>query len=397
MSKPIVYRDKKTRKISTISRKNKAKVAPEILPPRYLLESVDNHFYRIGLCPTPYNYSESMRRRKKNYHPIFIISVIIFQVIKSSVSLLFDDRFVSILFGDFSRMLGMSAHINIHLIFFCLMNLFSIANWYFNHKNNRVPKILDIFLMMSGKESPESVGLNDSKLIQSLVKKTKILHKVVQFFTERMIPFGGVVIMFGTYLIEAQLYETAIFGTANTIHYSFLMHHGYNITLFEAIYFHIICIYLKHRIRKINEKIIKVKRVRSDLAHLKMLEELYKQIDEYNKFISIYILEICVFMSVNSLFMLYVAIFSDVNLIFALVYYLSSTLLTTLLLYVLHNASSVNSEAYKSYRILNSIYVKYYRNKKPLMNSLLIKLKASPSNHYYIIHKLSYFSPRYFQ
>ena len=93
------------------------------------------------------------------------------------------------------------------------------------------------------------------------------------------------------------------------------------------------------------------------LLTLKSMDLLYKEIDGYNRqFWSKYLLSF----GIQAVFLLYITAFVPMNLILKMISFFIFIGTMTFFLFVILNASSVNFESKKSYKILNSLYVSYY-------------------------------------
>ena len=129
----------------------------------------------------------------------------------------------------------------------------------------------------------------------------------------------------------------------------------------------LICHYIKCKIRAINNRIrdsVKLKRRLNIRRMHSNLNSIYTEINEYNEiFFSKYYLSVWLFLGSFNIFLLYIAIFQDILLIFVIIYMYAFVLLFSLFSFLILNASSVNSEANKSYKLLNSLFVCYFSAK----------------------------------
>ena len=352
------------------------------------LKLLDSHLNRVSLYYTHYSKIDGNKRGiHLLYHPIVITSVFVIQLIKCFINVLISDPILLLWTGDWTRVYNIRVHANIGIILLCLLSLSWVALLYFNYKIGVEPTFLRLFQMMSGSVPPKVVGLKDITIIESLINKTRIILKAVEFNNRWLIIPFGILLSLGTYLTKATLLQTLLFGILNSIFYAMVLYHGFNIMLYQGFYFYIICIYLRFRIRKLNENLVKTKSWSSlSLSSvLREIDSLYKQINEYNdSFWSKYFATFWLFFGSLILFLLYISLFSKIYIIFNLMFCYGFILLMTFFLFVILNASSVNSEANKSHKILNSIYVSLYckkniviKNKRLPLRQLLIKLKAS--------------------
>jgi len=164
------------------------------LPSELVIDSVDNHLYRIGLCLTT---QHTIKRRKFIYKPIIVFTILFTQLIKNIIDLFVRDRNWSIYSGLlFLRLMNMNFHFNILMIIFIGFSISSQIIWFYNYKNDIKPTFLKVFQMMSGFITPVSIGLTNHKQIIALTKRTRILFKIIQFNTDILIPIFCIALSF---------------------------------------------------------------------------------------------------------------------------------------------------------------------------------------------------------
>ena len=368
----------------------------KVLAENVCLKSADNHLYRIGLCFSPYNSNEWSKRRNALHNPILISSIFVIQIIKSIVNLLVSDPKAFVWNGDFTRVFHLRIHFNIAFILFSVMTLSSTTIWYSNYKSGVEPTFLRLFQMISGSVPPLRLGLRDSKEVLAIIRRTEVFMKFADFNCQKLFISFALILMLGTYLLEATLIETLVFGIPYAIHLAFVAYYGFSIMLYQGFYFDIICYYLRLRLRKINRSLVTIKTSTSSSlsmgSTLRQIDLIYKQIIDYNQFLSKYLLQFWLLLSSLTLFFLYISIFAKTNPFFSIILTYAFILFMSYLLFVILNASSVNSEANKSHKILNSIYVSFYSNKSQMkgkrmpLRCLLMKLKVRFFNNLVFYH-----------
>ena len=355
--------------------------ANKVLPTNVSLKSVDNHLFRIGLSFNHYTNDESLKKRHFFYNPILINTFYFIQIIKSIVNLIVLDPKLVIWNGDFARALGIRVQYNIIMLLFAAMNMSSSLIWYYNYYNGINPEHLRLFQMMSGQIPPKHLGLIEKKQILSLIRKTKYL---VKFAHSNSIFIGSFAIALipGTMYTQATLLDYLFYGMPNTLHLFLFLYYAYNYCLYQGFYFYITCVYIRNKIKRLNESLLRNETPIQ--STFKSMDLLYKEIHRYNRiFWSKYFLNFWIFWGSIMVFLLYCAAFVPMNLVFKFMYSYAFTVFMIFFLFVILNASSVNSESKKSYKILNSLYVSYYssqririRGKRIYLRAILIQLKV---------------------
>ena len=346
--------------------------ANKVLPTNVSLKSVDNHLFRIGLSFNHYTNDESLKKRHFLYNPILINSILLIQLIKSIVNLIVLDPMLVIWSGDFARALGIRIHVNILLILVTSVNLSSSLIWYYNYIKGNDTKHLRLFQVMSGQISPNHLGIYDKQQILPLIKKTRIFLKMTVFNSWIFLAFGSVLTL-GT-MTEATLWEYLLFGIANTLHFGSFDYHTTNLALNQCFYFHITCVYLRNKIKRFNDMLLKNKI--SIHSTFKSIDSLYKEIDGYNRlFWSKYLLTFWVFWGSIEIVLLYCGLFQPMLLFFKITFLYVFIVNLLFFLFVVLSASSVNFEAKKSHKLLNSLYVSYYSNQRIRIRGKRINLR----------------------
>ena len=356
-----------------------------ILPQNVIISSAENNLYRIGLCLT----SKSPLNRNKLHNPllIFIVNSIVF--IKCLISLLIpnDYKYLFIIIGDFSYFLGIKIHFNIAVALYILLAITSQLIYYYNYKNDIKPTFLKVFEMMSGLVSPKSIGLTNEKQIYKLINLTKKLFFICELFVKIPVPLLMFITSNIIFIINFSVMDIIIFGIPNSLLWSLCVYYIFSINVWQVIYFYIICSYIKIKIKELNEKILimtkkKILLRKTFLQIIHSLNSLYSEINEYNtKFWSKYLLSIWLIMGslINSV--IFMIFFSQINKFFKipLIYGLFILIITFLL--IINTSSSVNYEANKSYKLLNSLMVSNARFYTKTICYTIPRILAQQSNN----------------
>jgi hypothetical protein len=145
------------------------------LPKEMILNSAENHFYRIGLSLA----SVGVKKRRFLYNPFLVFIVNILALIKSTFSVLLPEEngYLLLINGDFAHFLGLKNNFNTTPILLTLTSLSSQLIYFYNYKNDIKYSFLKLFEMMSGLVLSKSIGLTKIEEIYKLVKQLKMLFK----------------------------------------------------------------------------------------------------------------------------------------------------------------------------------------------------------------------------
>ena len=348
------------------------------LPPELTVESVDDILYRIGLS---FDSIRDRPKRKLKDHPIFVLIVNLIILIKDiiAVSLEEENDIGFKIVGAYGYFIGLRKQMC--LLSYLMTSLIAGSQliYYYNYRNGIKPTFLRVFQMMSGLVSPKSLGLTDGKEVTKLVKTMKRLYWIIRFNTDRVLIFFGPIFTLTIYFFYGQPYDTIKFGIYNAILLFFWANHYFNLFLYQFFVFYIICLYLKMKINSLNERLIEMKRRKRFIRireTLQSFDSLYLEINEYNTtFWSKFLILIWLIFSSQITLILNLILFLDINLALLLLFSYFLFLLIQIFLFVIFTASSVNTSANKSYKILNSLFISYSkRNCRPL--NVFTKLKV---------------------
>ena len=350
----------------------------QLLPQNLVIVSAETYLYRIGLSLTTKSY---VKRPKLN-HPLLVFIVTVISIIKIAISLFFSEnnKYYFIIVGDFGYFFGVRFHFNISAILYMLLALSSQLIYYYNYKNDIKPNFLKIFEMISGFVSPKSIGLSNEKEILHLLKVSKFLFIITKFISQNVIPIAAFMINIIPILLQCSTSETLIFGLPNSLLFSLCCYYVFSINVWQVLYFYIICLYFKIKLKDIYNKVFATLRNgRYIIQIIRSLNSIYLEIHENNSiywskyFLTIWFLYVSMIITNMS-----GVLFSETTIILKLM--ISYTLLQFIIIFiiVINTASSVNFEANKIYLLLNRLMV--YQNKsksKSFKNSLISYMKVN--------------------
>jgi hypothetical protein len=137
-----------------------------------------------------------------------------------------------------------------------------------------------------------------------------------------------------------------------------------NINLSQMTYFYIICLYLKLKLRNVNNNIRKFFEKNYKMTNRRMknilisLDSIISEINTYNNDLwskHLMIVLISVILALD--FALFEVIFGKMSLFFKMLLFYGSCILFLLLIILINIASSVSFEANKSYNLLNKLFI----------------------------------------
>src|SRR5882724_12911957 len=170
------------------------------LPPELVIDSVENHLYRIGLCLE--NNNNNKKRSFMN-KPIVVFTLLLFHLIKCLTHLYIKSD--SDLFIYFAVIEEIKVFLNICVIFLMNFLISLIVIWFHNYMNDIKPTFLKVFQMMSGFITPVSIGLTNHKQIIDLIKRTRILFKIIKMNNKFIVPIFACSYYISQYIIKCNI------------------------------------------------------------------------------------------------------------------------------------------------------------------------------------------------
>jgi hypothetical protein len=349
-----------------------------LLPKDKIINTAGTHLYRIGLSL----FTNGFKKRNRFYNPMFIFLLSLSALIRALISLSIPDseEFMFLIIGDFSYIFGLKTHWNLYIILLTLLAIISQIINYIDYKNKTKPLYLKPFKMMSGLISPQTIGFTEEKDVNKILRDSTILFNLCHLITDLIIPLGTIITVNTTFGLKCTLMQMIIFVFPHSLHYALYVHSVHNIIFWQLIYFHLICYYLKTKLKNLNEKlktnaIMKSKNF-NPLNIMKSLNSVYSEITEYDqKYWSKFLFLFWILFTLIINTFLYSALFGKLNIIVGLIFKLGIIMLICALLLVISTASSVNSEANKSYKLLNSSLFLIYRKRIKLSTRMKVCVK----------------------
>jgi hypothetical protein len=347
------------------------------VPQSIAFNSIDNHLYRIGLSLISKNHE----KRSRFYNPLLILSVNTICLIKCIVSLLLSEENEKLLIinGDFAHFFRSKTHFNVAALLGFLSTLLQQLIYYYNSKNNINPTDLKVFDMMSGLVSPKSIGLTNGEEIYKLIKESKLWFSFCRCNIQILVPIFGLLNLL-PFVLNCSALNTIIFGIPHSLLYAIGLHYVCTINVWQIFYFRLICRYIKIKFKESNDfvsqlifrrTLIKWKKV---LRIIRNLDAEYSELDKCDQEIwSKYLLIIWLIVGTLINFSLYSVFFAQMNVINRLMGGYCTAFSFLAFLFIIINASSVNYEGNKMYKLLNHFMV--YNSSSRLRFSTKIKVK----------------------
>jgi hypothetical protein len=370
------------------------------VPQSIAFNSIDNHLYRIGLSLI----SKNEEKRSRFYNPLLILIVNTICLIKSIVSLLLSEENEKLLIinGDFAHFLGSKTHLNVPVLLGFLLTLIQQFIYYYNSKNDINLTDLKLFDMMSGLVSPKSIGLTNGEEIYKLIKESKLWFSFCRCNIQILVPIFGLSNLL-PFVLNCSAWDTIIFGIPHSLLFAIGLHYVCTINVWQIFYFLLICRYIKIKFKESNDivsqlifrrKLIKWEKVSTIIRNL---DAKYSELDKFNQeFWSKYLLSIWLMAGTIINFSLYSVFFSEMNLINKLMSGYSTVFAFLAFIFIITNASSVNYEANKMYKLLNHIMV--YNSSSRLRfsrrNHLMIAYSTKIKVKSYLIIKLEFYKKK---
>jgi hypothetical protein len=332
----------------------------KILPPDIALKSADKCLQKIGLSL----FRDPLTKRSKTHNPILMLIIESNFFLQFFVSLIIpeENRKQFLLIGDLGHFYKARVHCAIACCFMIQIPIFSQILHYYNYKNNIKPTYLKLFEMISGSVPPLSIGLTEREDVFRLLKISKFLFFIPKFMPIVMF-FAALLFGLITYIQNLNINHPIILSiiSVQSLLFGCACYYLYSIVITQLVYYHLICYYLKLKIKRINDGLknnLKSKNGFNSAKKIRSLNKIYEEIDDYNNnYWSKFLL--CIWISIVSIIstFVYLSIFREMEIINKLIVICVAVLFICFLLLVINTSSSVHSESNKTYRLLNSCIV----------------------------------------
>ena len=334
------------------------RIMTKLIPPEIIVEGIDDVLYDIGLSLT--STRDVQTPRKLIYHPLVVLSITALVVIQHVIAIFVDQdhRILLNLMGSPGDFFGVKVLTNWFLIQFTLISIFSQIIFYYNYVKGVDNTFIKIFQMMSGKRLPSSIGLKNQQDVFKLINITRKLNWVIKLNNKYNITTLTFVFYFLVYLVNNDILNTLVYGVPNSILMTIWDHHCMNIFGYQFLYFNIICVYIKIRIKEKNAILLEMTKGKQFIRIQnipKTFDALYREINDYNvTYWSKFLFNIW-FNYGTVIIILIIIVVKLPSLHLKLMILYPVLIHSIIFLFIILTAASVNSEANKTYKILNSL------------------------------------------
>ena len=201
---------------------------------------------------------------------------------------------------------------------------------------------------------------------QSFKQQNKLKHQCA--WLSRLEVLNKVTFMMGVTInglptvIFEDLTTVFIYGVPNTLLFAFWAYYLYMSIDIPFIFFYIICKYLYFKIRTLNQAIIELngkQRTTRIRNILQAFDTTYRELKKYNSmYWSKFLFIIWFFCGSGIVFLTYIACFEPIRVEMQIVCIYGAITEAMLYLYIILTASSITYQTKRTYKILNSLYVR---------------------------------------
>ena len=277
-----------------------------------------------------------------------------------------EDELTLTLLTEYSHYLGIKTYLNFGFTFLSLIVLLSEANYFMNHMLGMKPTFVRVFQVISGSVAPSSVGLTDERLVRQLLRRAKWLP-LIQKNNNYLMPVMTGFFVLGFYLLSMDIDRALVMGTYPAIINALWGYYTFNIIIIQLFLFYILCKFFVVKIKAQNQVLQTNKNFSSKkiLNILHSYDAIYREIEEYNTtYWSKFLFTIWVFFGVVLVVVIYLILFAPIPSTIKILCSYFTIILIILYLFIMTTASSVNSEANKSYDLLNFFAAQYFQSRK---------------------------------
>jgi len=337
------------------------------LPPNIAIPSAGSHMYMMGISL----FRFGQERRVSFYNPIFVLTINVVYVARCLTALFTPESYTDmfIYLGDCPYFINSKIHLNIAGSQYIILSIISqlINVWMYYKKI--YPTYFRPFLMMSGSITPKSIGFASRQYLRKLLKRSKIVFSMTQLNNIAVL-FVSFFISYLPIMMKLDIKLSVIFGIPWSIIFAISSHFTFCSHSWHLTYFYLMCLYLKLKIRNINDK-VQQHIIRRNFGNLNIdhiiqsLTSIHVEISDYNKrywskFSVILLVLLITFMNT----VLFLIIFKEMNIIVKIFMFYAFILSFIIITFYLNTASTVSYEAIQSYKLLNKLSIACTANKR---------------------------------
>jgi hypothetical protein len=350
-----------------------------ILPQEIIIETAGDHFYKIGL--SQYKIGESQRSSLHN--PKLIAIVVSLLLIRCIISLITPKEYEQVFYwmGDFTYYLKIRIHCNVGLISFFSSTLIFLFLHYLKYRKKIRPTYLKPFAMMSGLVPPRAIGLTNQEKIKKMMKNSKIYFSLCNYCMKSTIRLFTLVALLLPFVLYKNIPAIVMLGIPYGILFSLGCYYSFSIYLWQLVYFHTLCYYIKIKLRQIQievnlkldmRKAINDQNIMETIRHLNYV---HKEITDFN---SNYWYKYLFWNWVLSAFIfstgLYLSFFGNHSYITRSVILYGTIFVASILIFIIIIASAVALESNKFSALLNSLMTRDKKRNVKIAAKIKVKL-----------------------
>ena len=255
------------------------KLVNDLISVENLLVVISEKLYSIGLL----SIKNGSKRRKLRYNPIIIFCVSIIFVIREVLSLLLNDRNISLMLGDFAFNWRLKSIWNLGLIIiFCISLVISV-----NH-------------LISRRSTHYPFALGHIHLTPTLKRKQKAFINYLDFVFKASPPSTYMPLSLLNYYLKSTTMQMLIFGMPWTIYGGMATFYIIQFIFWQLFYFYLMALKIRLQLKLENNRLnyLRIKLSNRLLAQnlvksLSKFNEIHSNITKTNKFWSTYIFAMC--------------------------------------------------------------------------------------------------------
>ena len=330
------------------------------LPIEYPIPLIEDILYSIGLCDHSVNVKP---KRSKVHNPILIAIVIIIQVLFRTLAFLTDDPVKLSLLAELSQYLGVYKYIDIKFIILSLMTLYIQSVYYSNHIRGNTPEFVRVLRMMSGSVTPRSIGLTNERQVRNLLAIGK-WFSLFMLNNKIIIPILPMSLAITNYWLGMGFTVSAVmYGTIPLMFSSLWGYYVIQLSNSQMFVFFILSKFLLLKMKALDHS-LKINRKHTNIVNvLHSHDLLHREIDDYNStYWSKFLFSVWLSFGIVIVITFYEAVFLPLTVLLRIMAIYLFISLSFLYFSIINMAASINSHANKSYKILNTFYIDYYRN-----------------------------------
>ena len=324
-----------------------------LLPSHIAIRGADSQLYSIGLSLFE---TKSVTRRTHYNHPAFVLSVLVLHLIRNLILINCVLSFKWHLYlGDIDYFINTGCCVSLISVLSNVLCIGSQLIHFHNYKCRRWPTYLRMFEMAAGMVTPANVGLRDGRQIKFIVAACGRSLKINKLVNSGI---GYSTLVLGTLILSSRAtwLQTILISVPQAVTWAVWVNKVYSILNTQSVYFYLLTLYLKMKLKNLNSKILLTKSANQTDAinMIRELSKVFKEIADFNdnlwsKFLFLVWTTIS---ALISLLMFVVLIVGVEQLIIKILFVNYVLIDSTLLLFLISICSQIYSETETTHHLL---------------------------------------------